>query len=286
MHEVLDFVQNTLRQLTRPLALLDLGLLWFAIYQLMVLIRRTRAAQMAYGLLGVVLLWMLTGPMAPLRLQAINWVLSQVLIYGGFVVIVIFQNPIRQALAQFGRNPFRRFRPLQDDMTRIIEEIALSCSAMGSKRIGALIVLERSHGLKNFIDTGIELDARVSYDLLINIFTPKTPLHDGAVIISEGRIKGASCFLPLSQDPYISREFGTRHRAAIGITEETDALAIVVSEERGVVSVAIDGALHENLDTRSLRALLEEQLRIDSATERNSTTALSRAASATPETTL
>ncbi len=263
MPEVLVLLKTILGQLTRPLAILDLLLLWFAIYQLMILIRRTRAVQMVYGLLAVVVLWMLTGPLAPLRLQAVNWVLSKLLIYGGFVVIVIFQNPIRQALAQFGRNPFRRFRPQQDNTTRIIEEIALACSSMGSKRIGALIVLERSHGLKNFIETGILLDARVSYDLLINVFSPKTPLHDGAVIISDGRMKGASCFLPLSVDPYISRKFGTRHRAAIGITEETDAIAVVVSEESGAVSAAIDGALHENLDTRALRALLEENLRVD-----------------------
>lgn len=259
MHQILEFLRVMGAQLTQPRELIDLALLWFAIYQIMLLIRRTRAVQMVYGLLAVVLLWALTGPYSPLRLQAVNWVLSKVLIYGAFVVIVIFQNPIRQALAQFGRNPFRRFRQ-QDSFEQMIEEIALACSAMGSRRIGALIVVERIHGLKNYVETGIELDAKVSYDLLINIFTPKTPLHDGAVIISENRIKGASCFLPLTTDPYISREFGTRHRAAIGISEETDAVAIVVSEERGVVSVAIDGALHQNLDTRALRGLLEEQL--------------------------
>lgn len=259
MQQILEFLWVMGAQLTQPRELIDLGLLWFAIYQIMLLIRRTRAVQMVYGLLAVVLLWAMTGPYSPLRLQAVNWVLSKVLIYGAFVVIVIFQNPIRQALAQFGRNPFRRFRQ-QDSFEQMIEEIALACSAMGSRRIGALIVVERVHGLKNYVETGIELDAKVSYDLLINIFTPKTPLHDGAVIISENRIKGASCFLPLTTDPYISREFGTRHRAAIGVSEETDAVAIVVSEERGVVSVAIDGALHQNLDTRGLRGLLEEQL--------------------------
>ncbi len=259
MSEILDFLWLTAAQLTQFRGILDLAVLWFAIYQIMLLIRRTRAVQMVYGLLAVVLLWALTGLYSPMRLQAVNWVLSKVLIYGAFVVIVIFQNPIRQALAQFGRNPFRRFRQ-QDVRSQIIEDIALACSAMGSRRIGALIVLERAHGLKNYIETGIELDARVSYDLLINIFTPKTPLHDGAVIVSEGRIKAASCFLPLTTDPYISREFGTRHRAAMGVTEETDAVAVVVSEERGKISVAVDGALHQNLDTRGLRAFLEEQL--------------------------
>ncbi|MDQ7006358.1 MAG: diadenylate cyclase CdaA [Acidobacteriota bacterium] len=259
MSEILDFLWLIAAQLTQLRGLLDLLVLWFATYQLMLLIRRTRAVQMVYGLLAVVLLWALTGLYSPLRLQAVNWVLSQVLIYGAFMVIVIFQNPIRQALAQFGRNPFRRFRQ-HDVRAQIIADISLACSAMGSRRIGALIVLERTHGLKNYIETGIELDARVSYDLLINIFTPKTPLHDGAVIISEGRIKAASCFLPLTTDPYTSRDFGTRHRAAKGVTEETDAVAVVVSEERGKISVAVDGALLTDLDGRALRAFLEEQL--------------------------
>ncbi len=269
MSTVLDTLVSLFTDLARPLALLDLLILWFAIYQLMMLIRRTRAVQMVYGLLAVVLLWILTGPGAPMRLQAVHWVLSKALIYGAFVVIVIFQNPIRQALAQFGRNPFRRFRQQSDRTSELLEEVALACSAMGTQRVGALIVLERVHGLKNYVDTGIELDAKISYDLLINIFSPKTPLHDGAVIISGGRIKGASCFLPLTVDPYISREFGTRHRAAIGITEESDAVAIVVSEERGVVSVALDGALHQDVDTRALKRILVESLSGESDVDRS-----------------
>ncbi len=246
-----------LEQLTEWTSLLDIALLWFAIYQLLLLIRRTRAMQILYGLIAVVVITGLTNPAGPLPLRATNFLLSTLLPYGVFAIIVIFQSPIRQALAWFGRVPFGRFRQI-DQSRKIIEEIALAATAMGSRRIGALIVLERSQGLRNFIETGIAIDAIVSYDLLINIFTPKTPLHDGAVIVSDGRIKGASCFLPLSVDPYISRTFGTRHRAAIGITEESDAIAVVVSEERGVVSVAIDGALRQDLDTRALRAILEE----------------------------
>ncbi len=246
-----------LEQLTEWTSLVDIALLWFAIYQLLLLIRRTRAMQILYGLIAVVIITGLTNPAGPLPLRATNFLLSTLLPYGVFAIIVIFQSPIRQALAWFGRVPFGRFRQI-DQSRKIIEEIALAATAMGSRRIGALIVLERSQGLRNFIETGIAIDAIVSYDLLINIFTPKTPLHDGAVIVSDGRIKGASCFLPLSVDPYISRTFGTRHRAAIGITEESDAIAVVVSEERGVVSVAIDGALRQDLDTRALRAILEE----------------------------
>lgn len=246
-----------IEQLKEPSAIFDIVILWFVIYQMFQLIRRTRAVQMAYGLLALVALFLLTDPTGFLPLRSVHFLLGALLPYGVFAIIVIFQGPIRQALATFGRMPFSRFRQV-DQSRKIIEEIALASTAMGSRRIGALIVLERSQGLRNYIETGIELDAVISYDLLINIFTPKTPLHDGAVIVADGRLKGASCFLPLSVDPYISRTFGTRHRAAIGITEESDAIAVVVSEERGVVSVAIDGALRQDLDTRGLRAILEE----------------------------
>ena len=256
MNRLVQLLQ--LEQLKEPTAIFDIVLLWFAIYQLFLLIRRTRAVQMVYGLLAVVVLFVITEPTGLVPLKAIHWVLGALLPYGVFAIIIIFQSPIRQALASFGRVPWGRFR--QSERSRqIVDEIALAATAMGSRRIGALIVLERSQGLRNFIETGIAIDAVVSYDLLINLFTPKTPLHDGAVIVSDGRIKGASCFLPLSVDPYISRTYGTRHRAAIGITEESDAIAIVVSEERGVVSVAIDGALRQDLDTRGLKAILEEQ---------------------------
>lgn len=263
MERITEFLLLAFDQLTDPREILDILLLWFVIYQVMVLIRRTRAVQMFYGILAIVALWMLTGEYGPLRLKAVNHVLSQVLIYGAFVIIVIFQNQIRQALAQFGRYPFLRFWQGQDHSSRLIEEIALACSSMASRRIGALIVFERVQGLRNYVETGIELDAKISYDLLLNIFSPRTPLHDGAVIVGDGKIKGASCFLPLTVDPYISRQFGTRHRAGIGITEETDAIAVIVSEERGTISVAIDGALSQDLDTRSLRDFLEEQLKGD-----------------------
>jgi diadenylate cyclase len=255
MHQLYQLLQ--IEQLKEWTSLLDIAILWFAVYKLLVLIRRTRGVQMVYGLIAVGLLYWVTDPTGPFPLKAVHFVIGALVPYGVIAAIVIFQSPIRQALAWFGRVPWSRVRQI-DQSRKIIEEVALAASAMGSRRIGALIVLERSQGLRNFIETGITLDAVVSYDILINIFTPKTPLHDGAVIISDGRIKGASCFLPLSVDPYISRTFGTRHRAAIGITEESDSIAVVVSEERGVVSVAIDGALRQDLDTRGLRAILEE----------------------------
>ncbi|MBP7146702.1 MAG: diadenylate cyclase CdaA [Acidobacteria bacterium] len=269
-----------------PLSWFDILLLWFVFYNLLQMIRRTRAVQMVYGLLALVLIWFVTDPSGLLPLKAVHWVLGQVLVYGGFAIIVIFQTPIRQALAHFGQLGLRRWHQ-PDPSELVIEEVALAAAAMGSRRIGALIVFERVQGLRNYIETGIQLDARVTYDLLINIFAPRTPLHDGAVIIGGGRIAAASCFLPLSVDPLISRQFGTRHRAAIGITEETDAVAVVVSEENGVVSIAAGGRIQKDLDTRALRAALADML----AAERPGTAArwrradAARAARQTAETT-
>lgn len=264
MERWLEIVQ--VEQLREPTAWIDILLLWFAIYTLLKLIRRTRAEQMIWGLAAVVLLFFLTDPSGLLPLRAVHWVLGQLLLYGPFALIVIFSGPVRQALAHLGRLPILRWR-VHRDVEPLIEEVALAASSMGTRRVGALVVFERSQGLRSWIETGIALDAEVTYDLLVNIFTPKTPLHDGAVIISEGRLKAASCYLPLSVDPYISREYGTRHRAAIGITEETDAVALVVSEERGVVSVAIDGKLTRDLDARGLKRLLLELLSPDRAAQ-------------------
>ena len=260
----MEILINLLRidQLGDAWAVLDIVVLWAVFYQIMQLVRRTRAVQMVYGLFAVFLLWWITSPEGFVRLRAVHWVLGQLWLFLPFAVIVLFQQEIRQALARFGRYPFQQFRT-QDTEARVIEEVSLAASAMASRRIGALIVFERKFGLRNYVETGIRLEGLVSYDLLINIFTPRTPLHDGAVIIGEGRIRGASCFLPLTTDPYISRRYGTRHRAAIGVTEESDALAIVVSEERGLVSTALHGNLSEDLDTRALKSLLEDHLTTD-----------------------
>jgi uncharacterized protein (TIGR00159 family) len=255
MRSLIELLQ--IEHLRDPISWFDIALLWFAIYTLLTMIRRTRAEQMIYGLIAVVLLFFITDPAGLVPLRAVHWVLGQLLLYGPFALIVIFSGPVRQALAHFGRFGLFRFRS-SETTEALLEEIALAATTMGSQRVGALIVIERAQGLRSFIETGIALDARVTYDLLMNIFTPKTPLHDGAVIISESRIKAASCYLPLSVDPQISREHGTRHRAAIGISEETDAVAVVVSEERGVVSLAVGGRLTPDLDTRALKRLLIE----------------------------
>ena len=162
-----------------------------------------------------------------------------------FAIIVLFQHEIRRALADFGRNPLVRFGR-QERIESSLQEIVLAATTLSSRRIGALIVIERLQGLRNYVENGIRLDAVVSYDLLLTIFNPDTPLHDGAVIVQDDRIAAAACFLPLTSNPELSKGYGTRHRAALGITEETDAVAVVVSEETGRISVAVDGELHDD----------------------------------------
>jgi len=235
-------------------ALADIAILALLIYQLLLMIRGTRAVNILLALAAVALLFVMTGP-GLIELHALHSILGNLLFYLPLIVIVLFQNQIRQALAQLGKNPLSSLIPKRTD-ENLIEEVTLAAVSLASKRIGALIVVEREMGLRTFSETGIALDALISYDLLMNIFTRRSPLHDGAVIIAEGRIKAASCYLPLTTNPSLSRTYGTRHRAAVGITEESDAVAIVVSEERGVVSLAENGKISEALDAQGLETLL------------------------------
>jgi len=222
-------------------------------YTLLRLIRGTRAVQMVVGLLFVFVVYRIADA---LRLVALRDVLKTLIFYLPFGIIVLFAQELRRALAAFGRTPLWFSSYHAEEM---ISEIVLATTSLSTRRVGALIVVERQEGLKTYIENGVRVDAAVSYDLLVSLFSPGTPLHDGAVIISNERIAAASCFLPLSLKEGLSKRYGTRHRAALGITEETDALAIVVSEERGTLSLARDGQLSEELDAKSLRdALLRE----------------------------
>ena len=232
-----------------PADAVDILLLAVLIYSLARLIRGTRAVQM---LTGVVLILVAERATSLLHLRGMHRVLTWIVAVVPFAVVVIFQNTIRRLLSALGRNPFFRllYTPFAE---RFVDEVVLAASALASKRIGALIVFEREQGLMNFVETGILIDGVLSYDLLINIFQPRTPLHDGAVIVREGRVVAAGCFLPLTGDPQLSTEFGSRHRAAIGITQETDAVALVISEERGAMSLALDGQILRDLDARALR---------------------------------
>lgn len=242
------------------LALLEIAILAIVIYQLLLLIKGTRNVQMILAIAIIFIIFFITGSDGLLpMLKTVHNVLGNILYYIPFAVIVLFQNPIRRALVRLGRNPFSRLL-LTPEEKKHIEEIVLAAASMASKKIGALIVIERSIGLKNYAETGILIDANISYDLLMNIFSPNTPLHDGAVIIGEGKIKAVSTYLPLTLNPELSKEYGTRHRAGIGITEETDALSIIVSEERGRISLTHEGRIIEDLDAKGLKETLLDYL--------------------------
>ena len=189
-------------------------------------------------------------------LQTVNWLIRNALLYVAFAAIVIFQSDIRRALAHFGQAPFFRYFNRQEAADETIEEIVVAATMLSSQKVGAIIAVEREIGLRNYIESGIPLDATLTYDLLVTIFHPGSALHDGAVIIQENRVAAAACFLPLTVNPRVSRELGTRHRAAIGLTEEGDAVAVIVSEETGDISVAIDGRIERQLSHDDLRTRL------------------------------
>ena len=254
MSGIVDFLQ-----LVTWRDVLDVVLVAVVIYNLLLLIRGTRAVQILYGILLLVGVYYL----ARLgNLLALQTTLSAFLTILPFAIIVLFQDEIRRALAQFGSKPIWGIGSHQRVET-VFNEVVLAATAMAARRVGALIVLERVEGLKNFVDNGIRIDSVVSYDLLLNIFNPHTPLHDGAVIVQGHRIAAASCYLPLTRTAELSKEYGTRHRAALGISEETDAVAVVVSEETGRISVAHQGELIRDLDSNTLRNTLYKLLITD-----------------------
>ena len=232
---------------------LDIAIVSFLLYELLLLIRGTRAVQMALSGGFLLLLYFLS---QWLQLETVNWVIRNLAAYVVFAIIVLFQADIRRALAHFGRAPFLRWFSRQTGAEDAIEELVVAVTNLSSHRIGALIVIERQIGLRNYIEGGIPLDALITYDLLASIFQTTSPLHDGAVIVQGERIAAAACFLPLSVDQKVSRQLGTRHRAALGLTEENDALAVVVSEETGIVSLAINGRLERELTPDTLRLRL------------------------------
>jgi diadenylate cyclase len=235
---------------------LDVALVFVVIYYLLLLIRGTRAVQILLGILFIGAIYYVAGRVELVTLQSL---LSRFLSILPLAIIVLFQQEIRRALANFGRNPLWGLN-VQKKVDSTIQEVELAASALAASKTGGLIVLQRLEGLRNYIENGVEIDAKVSSALLVNLFTLDTPLHDGAVIVQQDRIAAASCFLPLSSGSGLSQELGTRHRAALGISEETDALAVVVSEETGVVSLALGGQLLRNLDAKNLRNKLYQYL--------------------------
>src|SRR5438477_6407116 len=235
-------------------AVLDIVIVAVIIYQLLVFIKGTRAVQMALGLSLIVVFFYVS---RWVRLETLSWIMTNILPYFVFAIIVIFQHEIRRALARFGQAPlFAGFSTI--NRNEFYDEIVLAVTTLATNQTGALIVIERDIGLKTYIESGIALDAALSYDLLVTIFNPSVPLHDGAVLVQNGRVAAAACFLPLTVKPRLSKELGTRHRAAIGVTEETDAVAIIVSEETASISFAHDGEIERFLDPDTLRLRLRD----------------------------
>jgi diadenylate cyclase len=250
-----------LGRLSEPRNIADVILVFLLVYAVLKLVRGTRAAPMAAAIGAFALLYWLA---VRQDLATLAFILRGALLYIGVAVIVLFQNEIRQALITFGnrfRMPFSRghFGQFGEG---VYDEIILAATSLASTKTGALIVIERNIGLKNIIDGGVKLDAELSYDLLVSIFNTESPLHDGAVVVRRHRVAAASCFLPLTLNPRLSRDLGTRHRAALGVTEDTDAVAVVVSEESGLISIVQRGEIKRGLDAPKLRAAISEALEL------------------------
>lgn len=232
---------------------LDILIMAVVFYNLILLLRGTRAIQM---LLGLGLLMAISAAAGRIGLPSVNWVLQNFLGAVVLVIIILFQPELRRALANVGRAPLLRFfDPIKEE--RLLLECVRGTQALAAKRVGALIALQRETDLKNYVEGGVAFDARVSRELLFAIFLPASPVHDGAVLLQGNRLSHAGCFLPLSQNPNLPKDLGTRHRAALGLSEETDAAVIVVSEETGAVSLAVEGELLRNLDAAALQRELE-----------------------------
>lgn len=267
MNAFFQFIQQAAQflQQARITGFIDLLVVFFAIYEILKLLKDTRAMQMAAGIAVVAVLYQLSHW---LRLTTVEFVMRHALVYVGFGIIVLFQNEIRSALTHFGnnlRNPFAFRTTREKKPLDTFDEVILAATTFAAQKTGALIVFERNVGLQEYVNRGVKMDAVLSYDLLVNIFNTAAPLHDGAVLIRQRRIAAASCFLPLTLNPRLSKELGTRHRAAIGITEESDAFVIVISEETGVISCVERGYITRNLDSRKLRAVLSRAMDLSQA---------------------
>ena len=234
--------------------LLDILVVWIIVFEVLRLIRGTRAVQMVVG--GGLLVGLFYGSQWG-HLETVNWLIRNLAGYVVFAFIVLFQSDIRRALAHFGRAPFFRYLAKEESAGESIEELVVASGMLSAQKVGAIVAIERQIGLRNYIEGGIQLEALLTYDLLVSIFQPTSPLHDGAVIVQGDRVAAAACFLPLTTNPRLAKELGSRHRAAIGLTEENDSIAIVVSEETGLISVVSDGQIERSLDTNQLRQRLK-----------------------------
>ncbi len=236
--------------------IIDIFIVALAFYKLFMLIKETRAEQLTKGIFALFLFTKISGW---LEFYTVNWILEKAMTVGVLAILIVFQPELRRALEYIGRSRFftKSFIEIKgESLSEVVDEIVEAVASLSRQKIGALIVMERKTGLGEIIDTGTQIGGKVSSDLLINIFIPNTPLHDGAVIIKEDIIKAAGCFLPLTDNTSLSKDLGTRHRAALGISEKSDSLTIVVSEETGAISVAESGSLARYLDTKTLKQIL------------------------------
>jgi diadenylate cyclase len=245
---MLHFLSN-IREVLRWEDLVDILLVCIIVYRVLLLIRGTRAVQMLTGFGIILIVYYIS---ERFRFYTLHTILVEFFNNFILILIIVFQDEIRKALTQVGRNPFFTTTNTIEEVA-IIEELCQSAHILAQQNVGALIVLERETGLKNYVEAGTALDSRVSADLIAAIFHPTSPIHDGAIIIRNSRISSAGCLLPISRDPQLRKELGTRHRAALGLTHETDAVVIVVSEERGEVSLAHHGTMLRDLDINALR---------------------------------
>ena len=257
----MDLSPDALRLFLQPIATwkdwLDVLLVTLVLYNLLLLIRGTRAVQVVLGILVLVLIYY---GARWLDLRALETTLENFFVVLPVAILILFQHEIRRALARFGRSPLGRFGGSGGTVRDRFADIVMAASTLSDRRIGALVVFERQEGLRNYIENGIQLDAETSLDLLITLFHPESPTQDGAVIVQGERLAAAACFLPLTRNPEVSTGLGTRHRAALGISEDSDALALVVSEETGDISLAVSGQMHTKLSSATLETLLFKYL--------------------------
>ena len=237
----------------------DIAIVWYVLYKLIMIIRGTKAIQLLQGIVVVIFVWIVS---IIFNLQTIQWITNQAISWGFLVIIILFQPELRRALEQLGRGSIfsRGTKSEEEVIEQTMQSIVSSCLYMAKRRIGALITIELDTGAGEYAETGIAIDGKLTSQLLTNIFTPNTPLHDGAVIIKDNKIISAACYLPLSESASISRELGTRHRAALGVSEVTDALTVVVSEETGGITCTKNGELIRDISEEQLRDILMKNL--------------------------
>ncbi len=241
--------------------LVDISIVAFVIYKIIMLVRGTRAIQLLRGILVLVLVW---ASSIYLNLYTLQWMMNQIFTFGVLAAVIIFQPELRRALERLGRGTLfsRQGMDSEQEVNRLISDVIKAIHHMSQHKVGALIVFERETGLTEYIESGIALNSKISPELILNVFTPNTPLHDGAVIVKNQFIAAAGCYLPLSENTSLSKDLGTRHRAAIGISEVSDCIAVIVSEETGHISMAVNGLITRQIIEEKLITKLFEELTV------------------------